>query len=346
MGSVRNAAAGPGLFLALVFTIVGAILRYGWAVPYFLGYSEIIPGIVIALAKLYSAGLFLLLLVGLRQGGVVLIAAIGLTAFDLLISTLLFNKSEVLITLVFVMLAVWHHSPGYKKLAIVSLAIAATYVALVPFVFYGRDEIIDRYGSLTAAVPLEERLAIAQDYFSPGQAQPEEMTGSSQGSLERLSYVNVAARVVAWYDQGNAGDSLRYALDVFVPRIIWPDKPDISVVGADLYTAITGETGTSFSPGLFAEAYWNLGWLGLPLMMFPYGILLGLLSRFSLAVIEQGRWSFLPAALGGIYLGIRADGTYVIDVMGGGGIVLLLYAALFGLDPFLSVPGRARAARR
>jgi hypothetical protein len=342
--SVRKAAASPGLFLALVYTIFGAILRYGWVVPVALGYLKIIPGFVFALAKLYSAGLFLLLLVGLRRDGVVLIAAIGLTAFDLLISTLLFAKIEVLITLVFVTLAVWHHSPGYKKLAIASLAIAATYVALVPLVLYGRDEITGRYGSPTAAASIEERLAIVQDYFSLGQVPLEETTGGSQVSLTRLSYVNVAARVVAWYDQGYAGDSLKYALIVLVPRIIWPDKPDISVVGTDLYSAITGQTESSVSPGLFAEAYWNLGWLGLPLMMFPYGILLGLLSRLSLAVIEQSRWGFLPAVLGGIYFGIRVDGAYVIDVIGGGATVLSVYVALFGLSRLSPVMDRARAA--
>jgi hypothetical protein len=343
-GSARRPAAGPNLFLALAFTVFGAILRYGFFVPNAFGYLEIVPGFVIALAKLYSAGLFLLLVVGLRQGGVVLIAAIGLIAFDLLISTLLFNKGDVLITLVFVMLAVWHHSPGYKKVAIASLVIAATYMALVPLVSYGRNEITGRYGSLTAAVPGEERLAIVQDYFSLGQAQVEEMAGGVQWGLARLSYVNVAAGVVAWHDQGNAGDSLRYALIVLVPRIIWPDKPLITAEGEKLYTTLTGQKGSSVSAGLFAEAYWNLGWLGLPLMMFPYGVLLGLLSRLSLAVIEQGRWGVLPAVLGGIYLGIRVDGAYVPDIIGGGGTVLLFYMALFGFNRFLSVTTRARAA--
>jgi hypothetical protein len=286
-GSVRMPFTGRSLFFALAYTIIGAILRYGLVVPFALGYLGIIPGIVIFLAKLYSAGLLLLLLAGLQRGGVLLIVAIGLTALDLLISTLLFSKTEVLVTLVFVMLVLWHHSPGYKKLAIGSLAAAATYVMLGPLVTYGREEIIRRYGSIAVAVPLEERLAIVQDYSALGQGQLEETTGGEQGSLYRLSYVNVAARVVAWHDQGYVGDSLKYALIVFVPRIIWPDKPEISTGGAELYTALTRQIGTSYSPGLFAEAYWNLGWLGLPLMMLPFGVLLGVVSRFSLAVTER-----------------------------------------------------------
>jgi hypothetical protein len=224
---VRAQSAGRSLSLALVFTIFGGILRYGLVVPIGLGYLEIIPGVVLTLAKLYSAGLLLLLLAGLRQGGAALIAAIGLISLDLFISTLLFSKIEVLATILLVLLAVWHHSPGYKKLAIVSLAAIATYVALVPLVLYGRYQIIEQYGSPTAAVPLEERFAIVGDYFSGGQAQWEEITGGEQTSLMRLSYVNVAARVVAWQEHGSPGDSLRDALTVLVPRIVWPDKPEI-----------------------------------------------------------------------------------------------------------------------
>jgi hypothetical protein len=341
--SVRKPSADRNLNLALVFTFVGAILRYGLVVPYGFGYFEVIPGVVFTLAKLYSAGLLLFLFAGLRRGGIVLIVAIALTALDLLISTLLFYKVEVLSTLVFTMLAVWHHSPGFKKLAIASLAITATYVALVPLVLYGRDEVIARYGSPTAAVPLEERLAIVQDYFSPAEVRPEEATGGVQTSLARFSYVNVAARVVAWHDQGYIGDSLKNALIVFVPRIIWPEKPDISIIGTELYAALTGQTGSSVSAGLFAEAYWNLGWLGVPVTMLPYGILLGVLSRFSLAVTERGRWGFLPAVLGGLYIGFRVDGAYVIDIMGGGSIVLLFYAALFAPVFFLSEASKRRA---
>jgi hypothetical protein len=343
VGRIPKPSAGPSLFLAVAFTIIGAILRYGFVVPYSLGYIEVIPGVTITLSKAYSAGLLLLLLSGLQRGGTVLIVAAGLTALDILISTLLFSKSEVLTMVIFAMLAVWHRSPRFKTLAIASLAVVVTYVSLVPFVMYGRSEIFERYGSMDTRVPLEERLAIVQDYFSYGKDQFEQATNGVQGSLSRLCYVNIAAAVVSWRERGSLGDSLRYAPMVFIPRIMWPDKPDVSIIGAELYTAVTGQSETYISPGLFAEAYWDLGWLGVPLMMFPYGILLGVLSRLSLAAIERDQWIFLPAVLAGLTVGFRVDGWYVMDVLGGGSTVLLLYAALSGLDRFFSVTNRASA---
>jgi len=46
-----------------------------------------------------------------------------------------------------------------------------------------------------------------------------------QGSLLRVSFVNVAAFVVAQYDHGLPGDSLRDTLYSFIPRFLWPEKP-------------------------------------------------------------------------------------------------------------------------
>ncbi len=343
LGRIPRPSADPSLFLAVAFLTIGAILRYGLIVPFHLGYWQVIPGFTVALSRAYSAGLLLLLLNGLQRGSAVLIAAIGLTSFDIFISVLLFSKTEVLTTVVFTTLAMWHRSPRLKALAIASLASVAIYMLLGPLVLYGRTVMEERYGEIDAAAPLEERLAIVQDYFSYGRDEFQQPEGNYQVSLTRLSYVNIAGFVVSSRDRGYAGDTMKYALIVFIPRIIWSDKPAIAVIGAELYTAVTGGSGTYISPGLFAEAYWDFGWFGVPLMMVPYGILLGVLSRFAVAVAQKGQWIFLPAVLAGLIPGVRADGTYVGDVLGGGSVTLLVYAVLSGLDRFFSVTNRATA---
>jgi hypothetical protein len=192
-------------------------------------------------------------------------------------------------------------------------------------------------------VPLEERLAVVQSYFSYGKVQWEEKVGGTQTSLLRFCYVDTASFVVSLRDRGYAGDTLRYALIVFVPRIVWPGKPVISVFGEELYTAMSGQTGTSVTPGSFAEVYWDLGWFGMPLPLIPYGILLGILSRISLVVMERDQWIFLPAILNALPIGYSVDGWYVMNVLGGGSTTLLFYAALWGLDRFLSGTNRAKA---
>jgi len=142
--------------------------------------------------------------------------------------------------------------------------------------------------------------------------------------------------VVSWHDAGMTGDSLGYALTVMVPRFIWPNKPEITAIGADLYTAATAQTGSSISPGLFAEAYWNFGWLGVPFLMIPLGIILGLFSQYSLYIGETENWLHLPVVFLGVQIGTRVDGTYVADVIGASGIALVCALMLFIIEITLS----------
>jgi hypothetical protein len=79
-------------------------------------------------------------------------------------------------------------------------------------------------------------------------------------------------------------------------------------------------------------------------LMLPYGILLGLFSRFSLSLVEESRWGYLPAMLAGIWFGARVDGHYVMDVIGGGSMVLVFYVAVFGLNRIFSVTNQASVA--
>ena len=168
------------------------------------------------------------------------------------------------------------------------------------------------------------------------------MEPETQSALSRLSYVNAAAMVVSWHDAGMTGESLDYALTVFVPRFIWPDKPIITSVGTDLYTAATAQIGSSISPGLFAEAYWNFGWLGVPVLMIPLGIILAVFSRYSLAMMGHERWLHMPVILLGVWAGIRVDGWYVADIVGGCGTALAFALAIFAIENTLGRGSRRR----
>lgn len=317
---------------ACLFVVFGAILRYGLIVPAALGYLAPLPGVFIFLGKTYSAGLLLLLIYGLRWRGLALLLAVTLTLVELAVGTLLFAKTEVLITIVFSTLALWYNRPSYLRLGICFLIALSIYASLGNLVLFGREEIIRRYASADAAVSPDERFQIMKRYFAGDTSQWDYVRGDSQQSLYRLSYVNVAATVVDWHDRGKPGESLKFAFIAMIPRIIWPDKPVISNVGERTYQKITGYTGTSYSPGLFAEAYWNFGWSGIPMTMFPFGVFLGFLSRLAITVMKRGQWGSLPAVLGGLYIGLRVDGSYVLDVIAAGSIVIFMYAILQYMD--------------
>jgi len=100
-----------------------------------------------------------------------------------------------------------------------------------------------------------------------------------QAIYERLSLKGSVDMIVSRTGHGVAfqnGNTLESLLTVFIPRILWSDKPDLQVgrlvtaqfLGSespDLYT----------SPSHVGELYWNFGWPGVVIGMGLIGLLLG-----------------------------------------------------------------------
>ena len=118
--------------------------------------------------------------------------------------------------------------------------------------------------------------------------------------------------------------------------MIWPEKPITGELGAELYFAARGYEGSSISPGLFAESYWNLGWIGIPVLFVPLGILLALMSSYAMNSVRSAAWIRLPVLLYGIKIGTRVDGHYVLDVIGAAAIIAALIIIVNIMEKALS----------
>jgi hypothetical protein len=327
--------------LAAAFLVVGGVARYGIVIPHFLGLGgDILPSVVSMLAKVYSAGLMLLLMLSLRSGGRLLPLAVVLIAIELLAGVMLFRKADVLITVLFVMLAFYQHRPTPLRLVLGGLLVATVFYGVAPFMGFGRIMAIEIAGGREMAT-VEQRWGILQAYID-GERLPSD-NGEVQHALARLSYVNAATMVVGWYDQGRPDESMTHLMAALIPRFMWPDKPDLTESGRALYTLATGNEGTSISAGLFAEAYANLGWWGVPLLMFPLGIILTVLSRMAITVMGRGQYLYLPVVLIGVHVGTRVDGHFVTDVIGAPFTIVVMYGILRIVEGVLSTPTRSRA---
>ena len=71
------------------------------------------------------------------------------------------------------------------------------------------------------------------------------------------------------------GRTMIALLTAFIPRLLWPDKPDVGVGQEFNHTFIHGEYDTFISPSHFGELYWNFGWSGVVFGMLLIGLLLG-----------------------------------------------------------------------
>lgn len=160
-------------------------------------------------------------------------------------------------------------------------------------------------------------------------------------AAQRFSIAPFEAHFMALYDSGAPGDSLRNFFNVLIPRVIWSDKPLISP-GAEFDLVFRGYVAQSaLAIGFIAEAYWNLGWLGVVLISAMIGVQVGWFTRRWLLFCEHG----LPYA--GVFvmapLVLQQSLWVETNIVGGyvGGMVKLMLFVTF-----IDVVVRAYIARR
>ena len=317
------------LYFAVSMLLIGGYIRYVVLLPIALGMASFVPGAFGFLGNLYAIGLYLLILYGLRTSKLALFIAGGIILVDVWVALLTFAKTPVLMTLLFSCLAVLHDRLTFKRMLIGIVLIAGTYSQIAPIIGYGRDELSHITRDVQRGT-FEQRVAILSSYTS---REIEESDGLQSG-LARLCYLDYATLIMSWYDTGQRGNTLDNLFYIFVPRLIWPDKPVISSVGSDLYLAATGKEGSASGSGVFSEAYWNLGWAGIPMLMIPYALILAYLSRYCVRIMTEERWIHLPAVLSAVYIGIRTDGEIVIDGFGAAVIVFAYILICNALETF------------
>jgi len=316
----RDADDEPAIKVGLVFLLVGMAFKYLIAVPHVLGWqSGTVPGALLTISMFQLVGLYIVTAWTTRHREFIPYVLM-LAVFELGIGLILLSKTEVMMTLIVLALGLISQRPSIPKMLGAMAVIASVFVIIQPVVSYGRENARIRYGG-EQVVKLSDRLGLIAEYFGPD-VKPLDRATKDQ-ALARISYVNQASFAMSAHDRGVQSNSLTSFFAVVIPRFLWPNKPNITQFGLDFVTMATGQrTGSSASPGLFAEAYWDFGWMGVLYMVAPLGVLFTLLSRYSLNVLWRRDWFFLPVVLFALRMGTRIDGNYVGDVPGA--LVMLL----------------------
>lgn len=318
------------VFVAGVFLVIGLIFDYTVKVPYDFGWINVeIPGFIMNLTRLKLVGFLLLTVWALQDGRWWLPVITAVVIVDLALQALLFSKGDFLITLlVFLLAFVWDKASAARLFACGAL-VAFAFAALQPVITEGRRQLEQRYGDQPQA-GFVERAGIIHAYFTDEKL-PDGIHGGAS-ALTRLSYVNAATLVITRFDAGQPGDWPKLLPAVFVPRLLWSDKPVISDVGRDIYELATGRRTSQSGAGVFADAYWAMGWWGIVTFMPVYGLILGVFTVMSVRVVEDGRWLYFPGVLLTIRIGFRTDGHYLVDVAGATVIVVGTLGVLWAIS--------------
>ena len=316
---------------AVVFAGLGYFVKYVIVIPYNFGAfgNIVLPGAVGALVYLAVVGLFLLTLWTLRHAPKYTVIGTILVCTDVVVGILQFAKGQVILPLIVYILAVLQHKSNARRLTVAAAVVIFIFQTIVPMVSFGRSENQLRYGNISQG-NLAERVEIMESYFTEGAKQQIDR-GDFQGTLARISYGTVAAAAVKLHDSGQPGDSLLGLFYFFIPRALWPDKP-IFDAGGRFNEAVTGNA-TSFSwMGIYVESYWNLGWLGIPIVMFPLSAIYIFLGRMTIRVMTLGKWLQFPAVLLSMFMGLRIDGEIISDQTASTLICLIVWMLATPLD--------------
>lgn len=318
----------------LLFLIVGT-LASGYVLLYDLGYREgLVQGVIRSSGKLSIAAILLAAAHSgrgefvLRSFAVVLAVAL---AFGGIVQ---FNKTETLLPLAALAGGLgWRY--GTRLIMPIALVLlVTTYFFMGNIASYGRSAVYDR------AVGLEERWQIVQQGWRETRNLSDE---EEYGTWARLCYVGVQVAAMDFYDTGQGGDGLSLFGWVFVPRLLFPEKPEITRSSRELNVKITSYDTSSVAPGIFASGYYNGGWTGFVFASLLCGWILTQTSGVARGASTHRALVMLPFSLLGVYMALRIDGDFVADYVGS--FVLILYPILFGAL-ILAAAGRTRFGRK
>ena len=341
-GAARRAPRAPGdaARIGVALLLIGLAINYFIMIPNAMGLIDfVIPGVVTSLAMCEHVGFALLAIWAFATSTPAVLAVAALVALESLVGLLMLNKTSTLLPWIAFVIGALSYKFTIPRLATAGLLISFAFGILQPLVAYGRYEVFNNSANKGMEMSLSQNLVYLRAYFDNKQEKDPE---AIQESLVRVSFVNIAAFVMSQYDHGLPGDSLRDTLYSFIPRFLWPEKPLVLVAG-ELATLASGEVGNAISPGYFAEAYWNFGWIGLPLLLIPVGFYFNIATHFAARVIEREDWLYLPLLFLSLKIGLQIDVFYIGFVGTVGQIFALYLMVKFGRQ-FLRSLGIAGSA--
>jgi hypothetical protein len=322
--------------LVLVCLAIGLPVQVFLVYPYEFGQLSFIPpNSILRLGKLTTLALIpLWFLAGSRQH-VYTPIAIALFAAELAMGLLTFGKSAVLMCIVFSGIGYYLAKRTQRSLNVLAVLLVIVYVSLAPIVKVCREEagLMVRPGKV---LNYQQRaMLLSNVIWNVNDVRTNRTSDRIQYGWRRLNYANAQWFVMEFYNNGQSFDSYRNAFWALVPRLLVPDKPNMTDLGIDLNFLINRHRGSSMAVGIAAEAYG----VGGKLYVVLAGLFIGYVFVFvdsRYAFNQKGGWLYLPVQIICMRMGYRLDGAMVPDYLGSLVIVIVYsYIAKVLIDQWL-----------
>lgn len=318
--------------IGLVLLGIGLATNYLLIYPASFGILNItVPNTVAQFGQAAYVGYFLLTYWGLQNEKYRWVwGMIVLSGIDAIAGTLQLTKYAALFPILMVVIGFIYHRLTMRRLIFAVGFLTLFYMLVASIIYDARDRVERNAGN---SVMLADTISILREDIAGTKSDSD--GNDLQFTWSRLSYVNAGTLAISLYDQGLPGNSLRDIFVVWIPRIIYHDKPVITDISREFTFLANGNYNSSTNPSLPSEGYWDYGWRGVALFGIVLGLVLTLWSIYSTIVFERGAWHLLLPVLLGMRTGLRVDGMLVPDIIGPLSALLIIHIACQLANRFL-----------
>lgn len=325
--SLAHASTNRLHTIAALLIIIGLPVKLLFVLPRALGLWEVtIPGTVEALSMLSLIALIPLFELRTRPNGshasllFFLLLTIEVGTALITLSKLTILKIAIMLTLAWVL-----RGATMKRLLVMGMSILVIYVTiLTPLVTYGRFNF-----NVKGVSTGKEVIALAADFRSgAARAHLDEILPNVQGWWSRLNYANAQAFAMVDYERGVGGDTFNLILWTFVPRFIYPEKP-ITTTGSLFNELVTNNPESKSAPGMFAEGYWNAGWVGVAFVATIMGLCFALWEKYNAKHLLASNYKFILTMWMGLFPALQQDSWFVPGVIGWSVIAIAFHWIIF-----------------
>ncbi len=281
---VAISAVAVGLKYTL-FPVADSLLLRGLAAKIYL----IIPACFMLLGLLWRSSSWPIRLIA---GGVFML--------DVLNGLIGFSKYPIVVAMLALAIGIWLAWRSTRIIVLTLLVMAFVYIGISHTVSLGRahieydpvrNSVLDRLAILAnvgkASLDVDSKYQTIADN-KVVDIDLKEMS-SIRGRLGavgmRLDVASIQGYLINEYDSGRPGKSFVDYWAVFIPRVLWPEKPIITRFGTELnakYYFVPGgaiQNTSSIAPTYSAESYWNHGYVGVIVVSGLLGMAIGWLTR-------------------------------------------------------------------
>ena len=317
--------------VSLLFLVIGLPVKYLLYMPYIFGSTrEVLPQSIGQFQILTCLSIVPLMGLALsrKKSWILLLTLVILS--EIFFAFAQFSKMSLLITLIMIVLAYFYYDGRIRVLIFGALVAILAFLVINPVIPYARGKITQISGNFYTA-DINERANIIKEFLSNEQDAGLKESFLKQRIWQRLNYADAQAFVMDRYDKGNPGNSFLSCLYSPIPRFLWPEKPKISDLGFDFCELFWGDRGSSVGMGIFAEAYWNGGYLLVLASALFVGAVFAVFSIYSCSKMATGNFIYLPVIYWGMWMGFKPDGWFAVDYFG---VLLIAIATHFCISAF------------